>query len=367
MMDPAPTPPPGAKALGKRSRLLFWLGCTGCLFGLLLLGVGGTFGYLFYHDSSAARDRHQLPVGWRDSLRVGYTLPGAFARLVPVAGPDGPDPATLAPMPVDSAHRGRQTLALRLARGVALQPGDDAILAGALRDTALDRYAAASRLGHYDVMPRLEAVASEADLLLDLNGRLQIRGQQIARGAIGLVLRGEARLRRGNVADARADFQSALALGGLMWRTEPSLWSMFDGRRLMDGGTQGLARVAARTRDSAMTRETSAMAQWLARGNRLWFYTGTDPDTMIQVAGDSTLPRGLRIEALNNLKASSLFSFGGITLGPAGSAGRAARALEHDSDPAVARVALLTDSALVRLKTLHPWGRWRLVTRGSRR
>lgn len=366
MSEPAETAPPGTpKEPAKRSRLLFWLGCTGCLFGLLLIGIGGTMAYLFYQESRA-REENRLPDGWRDSLRIAYRLPDAVGRLVPADGPPGPDPATAPPLPADTLRRGRINFALRITRGLPLLPGDDAVMVAAMRDTALERYVATARLGSYDVLPRLNA--SWTSVAKDpRNGGIVHTARVVYDGAVGLVVRGEGQLRSNRVAAARGDFLSALALGALMWRNEPTAFDQREGRKLVDAGAAGLARLAERTRDSVLAADTREIRTWLQRSQRMWFFIGDDADTLLSVAADTLLPRGMRIEALVTVTQVSMYKFSRIFLGPQGSAVRGVRLLEQDRDPVVARAATLADSALADLREMGVRARWRLVTRGTRR
>ncbi len=361
-MEPAPQPKPP----DKRSRLVFWLGCTGCLFFLLLVGVGGTMAWLFYHGGPQ-NPRTQLPAGWRDSVRAASRLPDVLARLAPEPA-DGPAIADIRDLPsTDTTQRGRSLIVARLSRGLALLPGDEAAIEATRHDTTLDRVAAAARARSYDILPRFADSAGRPPLLRPFGPGLPTGGFRVARAPTGLVLRGEAALRRGDLARARADFTAAAALGRTIVRTEASLFDRQLGLRAIDDGAQGLKRLAVRSRDTLLARNAQAVHEW-SRGGSRYFFLYLSPESLVTEAADTSLPRAVRVQALSDATLMSIVTpMTRIVLGPKGSVIRATRALTHGADPVVARVAVIAESTLVRLDALGPVGRYRLVLGKPRR
>ena len=365
MSEPAGTTPPGrSQAPTKKSRLLFWLGCTGCLFMLLLVGVGGTMMWMFIGDRGK-NHVEPLAADWQVKFRAAYTPPPELAMLLPAQGPIEADPSATMPV-LDTTHRGRQSLAQRLARGLAMQPGDKAILDGTLRDTALDRVAALARMSGYDVMHRLRTTRPEqligprADLLSPQNFR-------VARNAMDLTLRGEARLRARDLRGARSDFTAATAIGAALWRTEMSLWDLRNARGLIGAGAQGLVRLGAAARDTALARRASVVTAWVDSSRSAWFQLWEFPDSMLIIAADTGLPRGIRAQAIADLTAASIVTPSRIISGPQESVMEGVRSLRSDRDSALAFVAGIADSTLRAYDRMWPLGRFRYLSRGPRR
>jgi hypothetical protein len=355
-------PPPPDAAPRKPTRLLFWLGCTGCLFAVLLVAVGGTMGYLLFR-ANAKPDRVLAP-HWRDSLRVRYRLPEAFARL-PLPAPDraAATDAMLWPPGSDSVLRTR-TLALRtLQRGEPLDAAGRAALDGVLRDTMLARLAPYAGRAGDAVLASLADPPGRPLLMWPAGAGFAVPFMGASRLGTMLLLRGEARAARGDRHGARADFGASLALGRRVYTTVPSAIGVSVGARIMGEGAAALGRLAASVRDSALARDAAAVADWTRAVRRGAFYGNLAPDTTILLAGDTALPRGVRAAALEWTVSGSVFASPWyLVRGPSRAIARQVRALQTDGDPVIARLAVIADSSVSRLASAGISGRFHLAT-----
>ena len=324
--------------------------------------------YLFMRESSR-RAEHPLPAAWRDSLRESFVFPAALARLASEPSGDAPifpdvrDLVTTA----EPVRDDRYVALRRLSGGIPAQAGDAATIMATLHDATLDRVVAASRARTYDARARLLPALGRSGLFPPLGDGPLFQGSGISRGPGELVLRGEASLRRGDVRRARADFLAALAVGRMISRTEVTNADLHLGWQVMGDAAQGLARLAARTRDVGLAADAREVYDWTRRRVRYGFLT-LEPDTMVSLAADTLLPRGMRVGALVGACVASIMAHPlRIVLGPERSIRDGAHALRNDRDPVVARAAVIADSTLAELKALGPFGRIRLVSRPARR
>lgn len=357
--NPPPTPPPD-----KRSRILFWFGCAGCLFFLLLAGIAGTFAYLFLSTGPPKSPRRQA--GWHDSLRVHYALPPEIAELAPLLASDSGSGSDLGRQRWNHAAATRSAAVQRLVRSLAHQPADDSALAQVLGDTTLGAAIAASHNAWYEVLGRFSDSAGRTRLFAPAGPGPLMVGRWNANGAMGLILRGTFELRRGDRARAREDFLAALRLGRLIWRSEPEFFGLNSGYTTIHNAGWALGQLAAATRDTALQRRSAAIAAWMpfGRGQLVGYLPA---DTLLMAAADTALPRGLRVEMIEIACQKSIFEpIVRLLLGPKRSLHQEAQVLARDPDPVMARIGAIADSSLAALSSKGPVGRYRLLTHPPR-
>jgi hypothetical protein len=352
------TPPAEKK---KRPGLFFLVGCAGCAFLLLLIGVGGTMGWLLWQQNRGPREA--LPVAWRDSLRELYRLPASVARLATVPTESGDASALLQANHVDDAGAARMRAARHLLGSGTLTPADSAAIRGALHDSAAAVAAAAARQSHYELAAFLDR-ATSPHLMPPLGPGLSMAGWLgMSRAVDALTLRGEARRWRGDRAGAKQDFAAVIALGRLAWLREVSSLGPNAGRRIMRSGAAGLARVALQSGDRRLAAEADALSAWGTPPLGYFRFIGPlPPDSLLLVAQDTALPRGVRASALENACWGSIFRpIWRLITGPSGSLMAGTRALRHDPDPVVARAAEMADSTLGLLDHMGIRNRYRVA------
>lgn len=348
------TPPAEKK---KRPGLFFLVGCAGCAFLLLLVGVGGTMGWLLWNDSRTHEAR--APVAWRDSIRTIYRLPDALARLAPPTTDSGDALALLRTARFGDVGGPRMRAVRRLIGGGGLSAEDSAQILGSVRDSAAVVASSAARRSRYEPA----TLPDSGPTLLEPLGRglrLLATGEA-GRAADVLMLRGEARRWRGDLAGAKQDFAAVVGLGRLVWFGD--IGAVGGGRRMMRMGAIGLARVAAQTGDRALAAAADTVRSWGSGSFGLFNLIGPlPPDSLLLVAQDTTLPRGARAWAIENACWGSVFRpIYRLLTGPSRFIMAGTRELTHDPDPVVARVAVMADSTLARLDNMGIRNRYRVA------
>lgn len=352
----------------KSSALAFWLGCATVAFVLMLVAVGGIMAWMIRREANLGRAALAPPAGWRDSLRARFTLPPEVVRLALPRTGDA-DAAELLGVGVpggglDSALRLRIFANNHVRNGEPLTPQDSATMRATFADSTLDRFVLAARQRRYEArLPDLDSIGKE--LYPPIGSGPKIRNlSRVNRASTGLTLRIRARLERRELVPARAEIGALFGVAALMWHGETTYFGLQVARRLVGDGARELKRYALVARDTAAAARAAVLEQWASRPRTRPYisFTYAYPDTALVVAADTTLPRGVRAEALGiGVMGSALSSLTRMIFGPPGRALRAVRALERDPDPAVSRAALVGDSTLTRLEELGIFRRAKLV------
>jgi hypothetical protein len=232
----------------------------------------------------------------------------------------------------------------------------------------IDRFVRAARQRRYEVRPP-EGDSGGEDLYFPLGPGPRIRNLSgVGRASTGLALRIRARLERRDFALARAEIGAVFGVGELMWRNETRYWGLVVARSLLRDGARELKRYAELTRDPVAAAQAGVIEGWSSSQRRPPFYSiFAYPDTAMVIAADTSLPRGLRAEAIvGGVQGAALSPLSRMIWGPPHWALRAVRALESDADPYVARAALIGDSTLTKLDRMGMYGRARLLLRLAR-
>lgn len=354
-------PPDNTKARKKHPGLFFLVGCTGCGFLLLLIGVAGTMGWLLYQQHRG--ERETIPVAWHDSLRARYRLPELVTRLATVPAESGNAWTVIQGRAGAVFDRERMRAVRHLLAAGGLTAEDSAVVRGALRDSTAALAASAARRSRYD--PEALLGGAVAPRLMPPLGPGQV-GRWVRVGGVTdpLILRGEARRWRGDLQGARQDFAAVIALGKLAWFGETGGNGVITGRRVIESGAAGLARVAAQAHDPAPGSAADSLRAWGGAPIRFFSLTAwLPPESLIVVAQDTALPRDVRGSALENACWGSIYRpFWRLVTGPSGDLRAAVRALAHDADPYVARAAVMADSTLARLDDMGISNRYRVAS-----
>jgi hypothetical protein len=306
-----------------------------------------------------------LRAGWRDSLDAIYRLPGDWRALpLPAADSAVVTDSMVRMSGSDSALRLRTVTLRRLQRGDTLAPDERRVLDASRRDTALARLAPiAGRTG--DAAMTLLADAPDAARLMWPAGR-GITAPFIGFSRLGsaLLLRGEARALAGDAAGARADFGAVIALGHRLYAGEPSAGGVATGARLMGEGADLLGRLAAGGRDTALARRAGELKAWAARARHAPFLGFLPADTLLLLAQDSLLPRGVRVAVLESSVSSGfLGGVASIVFGPPRVLRELARDAQRTGDPVVSRAATIAERSLAQIHAAGFRGRYRMITR----
>jgi len=346
----------------KRPGLFVLAGCAGCSFLLLLAGVGGTMAWLLWQQNRG--EDHTIPVAWHDSLRVRYKLPELAVRLAAAPAESGNAWTVIQGASRDTFSREVMRAARHLLVPGGLTREDSATIRSALGDSTAALAARAARQARYEPTALLDS-SSGGRLMRPLGQGLWIgRWQRISGVTDPLVLRGEARRWRGDVAGARQDFAAVIALGRLAWYGEFSGLIATTGFRVIQDGAAGLSRLAAQQHDRNLAAAADSLRDWAVRPPDTWRLSmWLPPDSLLLIARDTALPRGVRSSAIENVCVGSLYRpFWRLVTGPSNRVQAGIRALTRDPDPYVARVAEMGDSTLSRLDRMGIRNRYRVAS-----
>ena len=355
----------GAKR--KSSKVVFWLGCASVAFVLMLVAVGAIMWWMLRRERRETQEAQRLPAGWMDSVRARYRLPPEVSQAALPHTEDG-DAAALLGVGLsggrDSVSRLRTRASTLLAQGEAITAEDSATIRATFADTTLDRFVRAARQRRYQPqLPRLDTAASGLYPPFGSGPRIA-NLSWVSRAVVGLALRVRARLDRRDLSTARTEIGALIGVGELMYQSEVTWLGLMVARTAIREGARGLERYAAMARDSAAAARVMAIRAWVSNRDR-WSYFGAIyryPDSALALAADRSVPRGLRTEALGvGVQGSMLASAWRLVWGPPGRTLASVRALESDTDPAVALAAEVGDSTLTRVRRLGLVGRARLA------
>lgn len=309
----------------------------------VFVGLAFVVGAFLYVDSkakaAAQRELGAAPAGWQDSIRFAARVPDLTGLTL--ATSDSGDAAAIL---WDSSLQwtppdGFGQMFARLYNDSGATAADTALWATAVRDTALDRVARFARRRDWHGLDRAMAASARDSSLLALALPRIVPIQHLDRGVL---LRGLWRLRQRDIAGARADVAAVATLGRHMVRGEPSLLSVFAGRRMIAGAARGYQRLAAVTRDTALATRAAAIRAWGAsRSIRLIVLLEHSPQDAAVIARDTTLVPAVRGDAMMWL------AFGGYTRprfmlrGMGGQRRAELLALAAGADPMISRLAYL--------------------------
>ena len=362
----AKPPKPDAK---QRSSMLFWLGCASASLIILLVAVGITMMIMLRRNlaPTAATGRDPaLLANWRANLRADRAAPPEAALLAPPRTDSGNAAAQLGSLP--NARR-YQVAYMRMMRHQSADSADPGVSAALLRDTMLDRVAAAARMKDYLAATRMLADTAQSAVLFGVRIPLFFGSFSRVRAVEMLIARGYARAAAGRQDQARGDYRAAIGLGLMMIARDPSLIASAQGARLVGDAASRLGEITPR-RDTATARAAERLVQWSTRvGNDargMTFAFGV-PDSLLAGATDTTLPFPLRAEAVSGGAFGSLMRGPwSVYRGPTRATFRIVRAVEQDPDRELAAIALAIDTALARVDRVGGWTRLRWYMRAQR-
>ena len=155
-----------------------------------------------------------------------------------------------------------------------------------------------------------------------------------------------------------------IALGRLAWLGEVSAFGAITGRRVIGSGAEGLSRVAAQRHDRQLAAAADSLRNWGTTPFGFVRFIGPlPPDSLLLVAGDMTLPRGVRTSALENASWGAIYQPAWrLVTGPSNALTAGARGLTHDADPVVALAAAMTERTLTRLNDMGIRNRYRVAS-----
>lgn len=356
--------PPAAPEKKKRPGLFFLVGCAGCGFLLLLIGVGGTMGWMLWQQNrGGARD--QLPVAWQDTLRAMYRLSPLVDRFATVPTEPGDAAAMLAVSPLDDIGTEAHRAVRHLLATAALTHEDSAVIRSATTGAIGAAAELASRAARQSRYEPVLATDSAQRFLQPLGRALRMEGwRRVSPAVSALTLRGESRRWRGDLVGARQDFAAVIALGRLAWRHEVTSQGPYAGRRVIVSGAAGLANIARQKHDVALAAAADSLRAWGAEQLSVYrILESLTPDSLLLLAQDTLLPRGVRVSALENLCWGSIYRpYWRLVTGPSAPLIAGARALSRDPDPVVAQTAERAERTLLRLDDMGIRNRYRVAS-----
>jgi hypothetical protein len=336
-------------------------GCA-ALVGLVLLAAGATT--WFWARLAGRRDAAvaaSMPAGWVELVRRRTIVPASAYQLAPPR--DLPSNGADALWDTTRGVWRRLRLDSALARVSAGRPGPrDLAARGEIEhDPVLDRWAQSARSARWSNLRRMtSSPGSGRRHLFDLR---QPRYGHTLQAMEILALRGWLRAGAGDTVGARADFAAVVGIGIMLVRHEPTLDGFLTGRAVVHYGAEGLAHLAARTRDTALARRARDVSGWSAPSTATSYsILIAAADSSLAMARDTALSLGWRTAALMGYVAAPLQRPTGILFGMPRRVLEELEAVSRMGDAesrAVATLALETARAVDRAWPLARWWRYR--------